>query len=220
MDVADNAEFRHRLMLLAEVFDLKLAATRQALYFEALRDVPFEGVIQAMNQAVKTCTFFPKPAELRAFALGDDEDRAEAAWLLCRQAMRQAGAYASLAVQDPALAETILAVFGSWPQACQTDLSPEMWASTRKTWGRVYRVITGRQLVGARYLAGVCEQQNAGRLDWQRYVPVHLVAGETVRKLGPAEAEAQRQLMAAQASGFTQIAAGIDLPRVLMDDTA
>lgn len=207
MDIADNVEFRNRLVALAEVFDLKLAATRQALYFEALRDLPFEDVARALNHAIKTCTFFPRPAELRTFVLGDGEDVTEAAWMIVRRAMREAGGYASLVCPDPALGDTISALWGSWPAACACELTPEMWAAKRKEFGRVYRVLRGRQLDGVRYLAGLCEMQNAAVEDWKRFIPVSVMDGDRIRSLSVGEADECRQVIAAQSHEFSRMTA-------------
>lgn len=223
MDIADNVEFRNRLVMLAELFDVKLSPQRQALYFEALRDLPFPAVAKGLNQAAKTCTFLPRPAEIRSLAVGDAEDRTEAAWMALKQAMRSIGSYASLVTVDPALGEAVIAVFGSWPAACQLELTPEMWAAKRKEFGRVYHVLSDRGLVGPRYLAGICEQQNAGRLEWRKYVPVALLEGAgQIRQLDGATAETYRQQLAAQAHGFSQLTGEIAsalVPRS-MDDTA
>jgi len=204
MDIADSVEFCNRLVMLAELFDLKLAATRQALYFEALRDLSFESVAKALNQAAKTCKFFPKPAELRALAVGDTEDLAEAAWMGLRKAMTRVGSYSSL-IADAALGESIIAVFGSWPEACALELSQEMWASKRKEFGRVFRVLRDRDVRGSRYLPGNCETQNAGRKDWAKYTPVaHLTAGG-IKTLTAAQAETVKTQIAASAHGFSRI---------------
>lgn len=208
MDISDSGEFGRRLVTLAELFDVKLTGTRQALYFEALRDLPFQAVAQGLNQAAKACTFFPKPAELRKFAVGDAEDLAETAWMAFRQTMRIAGGYASVLMADAALAETVLSVFGSWPAACQAEFTPEMWAAKRKEFGRVYRVLRDRALVGARYLAGIHEQANAGRHSL-KYVPVHALEGFLLRPLTLDEAEQARTQIAAQAHGFARLDAEI-----------
>jgi hypothetical protein len=200
MHVNDSSEFVRRLVLLGELFDALLSPAKQALYFEALRDLPFDEVAAALNAAAKVCTFMPKPAELRKLAVGDDEDQAEQAWLALRGAMRSAGAYASLATEDPALGDTIAAMFGTWPEACHTELSPEMWSSKRKEFGRVYRVLRDRGLVGSRYLAGIAEQQNAGRSDWLKYVTVAVLGPRgTIRQLRGDEAETYRTALAAVA---------------------
>lgn len=184
MDAAQSAEFTRRLVGLAEVFDVKLSAQRVALYFEALRDLELADVVRALNQAVKVSRFFPKPAEVRSLAVGDTEDRVERAWMAFKSAMRIAGSYASLEIHDPALAESIISLFGSWPQACAEDLSPEMWSARRKEFGRIYRVTLDRDLIGSRRLPGICEQRNAGLSgNWHRFVPVHQISitGEIAR---------------------------------------
>lgn len=128
--------------------------------------------------------------------------------MACRSAMRAVGSYTSLVVTDPALGEAIPAVFGSWPAACAADLSPEMWAATRKEFGRVYRALLRRHLVGARYLAGICEQQNSGKAEWLAYVPVKRLVGCAIEALTSSQAEDIRTELAAASHGLTQIAAG------------
>lgn len=199
MDIGDSTEFRNRLVALAELFDGKLSASKQALYFEALRDIPFPDVAAAIGAAVKACTFMPKPAELRKLAVGDSEDLAEAAWLLFRQALRSVGAYTSIALTDAALGETVLALFGGWPEACRAEYSPEMWSSKRKEFGRIYRVFRDRALGGARYLPGLTEMANAGREDWRKYFALAVLDGHEVLRLDGDEAETYRQQISTRA---------------------
>jgi len=202
-------------MALAEVFDVKLSPGRTALYFESMRDLPLSAVVQALNAAVKGCKFFPRPAELREFAQGNSEDAAEAAWLAFKSAMPRLGYMASVSVRDAALAETILAVFGSWSAACTAELSPEMWSSKRKEFGRVYRVMRGRMLEGGRYLIGPVEQQNAHRLDWRRYAPVGRIDLDgSARSLTASEADVERQQLAAQSNDFSRLDARSILARL------
>ena len=205
MDIADNTEFRQRLVLLAEVFDVKLSPQRQALYFEALRDVPFEDVIHGLNQAVRQCKFLPRPAEIRTLALGDADDAIEAAWLSMRKAFSSIGSYASLVTTDAALGETILAMFGSWPAACASELTPEMWASKRKEFGRIYRVMLNRTLDGPRLLPGICETSNRGRDAWKKYTTIGMIDGPEVKRLEGREAEHYLMLTAATANSFNQL---------------
>lgn len=210
----ESGQFFTRLLALSELFDAKFSEAKGSLYFEALRDLPLERVIQAMNEAVKICKFMPRPAEIRTLALGDSEDRAEIAWVSFRQAMKRAGSYASLSVADAALGESIIAMFGSWPAACAQELSPEMWSSKRKEFGRVYRVICQRNLDGSRYLPGICEQQNTGRGDWMKFVPVHRLGPDGLSsQLTLEEANQERQQIAASSSGFSQLRDS--LPRLL-----
>lgn len=198
MTPGDFETFSARLIELGEVFDASLSEAKQVLYFEALRDLALEDVLAALVAAVRTSTFMPRPAELRTIACGDAEDQAETAWMLLHEAMRRIGAYASIATVDAALGETIVALFGGWPEACRAEFSPEMWASKRKEFGRVYRVYQQRGLRGHRYLIGLTEQQNAGRPDWLKYADVAILrAGETCRLLRGADADAYRGQLAA-----------------------
>ncbi len=209
MEITDSGEFQRRLLAVSELFDKGLSPAQQALYFDALRDLPFADVARALRQATKVCTFMPKPAELRTIAVGDTDDHAERAWIGFRAAASRIGAWASLITRDPVLGETILAVFRGWPEACALELSPEMWSSKRKEFGRVYRVIAARGLSGGRYLAGICEQQNAGKAEWSRYIAAGVVETDgTTRSLSAGEAdEARQHLAATTATGLTPLIA-------------
>jgi hypothetical protein len=172
MTAADCEDFYMRLACVAELFDAAITQGKAELYFDALKDLPIIEVIAAMNAAVKLCTFMPKPAELRRLAVGDDDDHAERAWLAMKAAMRSIGAYGSLVTIDPALGETILAMFGSWPAACESDFSPEMWSSKRKEFGRVFHIFRGDGLQGIRRLAGL--NQDSGR-ELDRFMDVAVI---------------------------------------------
>lgn len=209
MTVDDNRDFTQRLAALAEVFDVKLSAARIALYFETLREFALADVVRALNHAAKTNKFFPRPAELRDTIVGDSEDAVEMAWVGFRQAIRRLGYMTSVVVQDAALAESILALFGSWDAACAADLSPEMWASRRKEFGRVYRAMLQRRLEGARYLIGMSERHNGGRPEWAAYSPVGVIGRDgEVKALSTKEAEVERTRIAAQAHEFSRLEAG------------
>jgi hypothetical protein len=171
MDERHFEEFAARMVGLAELFNVEFSAARLALYFEALRDLSFDQVVMALNRAVKTCTFVPKPAELRTMVLGDDDERVEQAWLLVRAAMLRAGAYATLITADAAIGQTILAMFASWPRACAAELSPEMWAARRKEFARVYAVMHRRGQREPAHLPGLVEAANAGQPEWFKHVP-------------------------------------------------
>jgi len=159
----DAAPFFARLAALAELFKEELSAAAQTLYFDALSDCSLSDVCEAMNAAVKTSKFFPKPVELREYIYGSNEDLAEEAWLDYKALARRAGGYRSVEI-DGVLADTLVAVFGSWEQACWIELSPEMWASKRKEFGRTYRVIANRtNRAEMKRLPGSFERENTLR---------------------------------------------------------
>lgn len=159
MTTDDVTAFLQRLEALAEMYDAKFSETKQMLYFAALEDLPFDEVVRALNIALRTCKFMPRPSELRELVTDSTDDAAELAWLEYKRIARVDGAYRSPTV-DAALADTLIAVFGSWESACWTELSPEMWASKRKEFGRVYRVLANRGTHGPAQLTGFCDRKN------------------------------------------------------------
>lgn len=181
-----------RLTALGAYFDRPLNETQSEIYLAGLEDLPIAAVVAALTQWVKTGRpFMPKVSEIRELIVGTEADQAEHAWTQLRAAMRRAGAYASLVVSDAALAATSESLWGSWPQACADDLSPEMWASRRKEFGRLYRVARLRGVTGQRHLPGLHEQQNREAGHSFRWTPVWVLDDAGVRALSPTEAIAR-----------------------------
>lgn len=138
MTPQDAPLFIERLTAVAEVFDAKCSEAKITLYFEALKDLDVFSVLEALDAAITTCKFFPKPVEIRELAIGTVEDLAESAWVEVKDEMRRLGAYGS-PVFEAAAAFAVTDTFGSWPAACGAELSPEMWASKRKEFLNAYR---------------------------------------------------------------------------------
>lgn len=61
----DRATVARMLAAFSEVFGEPMTETRIEGYLAALADVPTEHLRLGMQQAMRACTFFPKPAELR-----------------------------------------------------------------------------------------------------------------------------------------------------------
>ncbi len=138
MTPQDAAPFLARLNILAELFDAKFSEAKQQLYFDALSDVDLPALIDAMQQAARSCKFMPKPVELRELALGRDEDHAEDAWLQFRADMRRIGSYGAWDEHDRVVMDTVRDVFGGFGNACRIELTPEMWQARKKEFIRVY----------------------------------------------------------------------------------
>lgn len=64
----DESHFAASLGVLAETFGETLTPARLEGYALALRDLPLAEARGAVELALRTCTFFPRPAELRALA--------------------------------------------------------------------------------------------------------------------------------------------------------
>ena len=193
--------FVARLIILAEIFQREFSDAALVRYFEALKDLPLEACMSALEKAERSNKFMPVPSELRALARGtaDLELAADKAWLEYKRWAREVGGYESV-VLPVVLARTIESVFGSWPQACSTEFSPEMWAAKRKEFTRVYRAMLeetpDEDLVT---LDGRCARENRlrfGHDDWRE-----------VRGLPPAAA-------AIEARALLRASALDDAPRI------
>lgn len=68
MEPNDRDTFVSLLIEAAECYQRKLSDATIELYWQALRDLSVVAVERACVEAVKQSTWFPRPAELRAFA--------------------------------------------------------------------------------------------------------------------------------------------------------
>ncbi len=83
----DFKEFKKILFGLSEMFQRDLKPTTHVMYFAALSDLTIEQVNSAANRWARTGKFFPKPAELREFAIETLELTAGEAWVEVREQM-------------------------------------------------------------------------------------------------------------------------------------
>ena len=140
MTSSDAPEFLSQLMALSELFNAKLSAAAQTLYFDALIDLDLESIRVAMTEAARTCKFMPKPAEVRDLILGPADMWAEKEWEELKGLARRLGQYDGSWVEfiSDEGTDALRAVFGSWAEFCTAELSPEMWSSKRKEFMRSY----------------------------------------------------------------------------------
>jgi hypothetical protein len=68
MTAADRPAFAELLALLGETFHEPISEGRVAGYWIALSDMPLPALQAAVCEALRTCRFFPRPAELRECA--------------------------------------------------------------------------------------------------------------------------------------------------------
>ncbi|GAI90762.1 unnamed protein product, partial [marine sediment metagenome] len=66
----DKKEFLNIINQAAIVFEVELAEERIAAYFAIFKEYSTEAFSDAMNQVVRVCKFFPKPAEILDFMGG------------------------------------------------------------------------------------------------------------------------------------------------------
>lgn len=75
MTHTDTVAFIDRLTRLAELLDAPLTAGRIAGYVESLEDLSLDDLLEAMTRAGRECQYFPKPVELRSFAVDAAQSR-------------------------------------------------------------------------------------------------------------------------------------------------
>lgn len=181
--------FSAELTKTAESFGSEMTPGRIATYFEDLSDLSLEAVLGALQYARRTYTFFPKIAELRRYAEGSADDRAELAWRTFLDLVKFEGEYPSLQVYDGGIAYAI-EQFGGWQTACAKlgEASPEMVANYEKGFKNSYKLGSMRN-EGPRYLVGQTEANNRGLGAWKSPTVEQLVClvrpGQIVRVVMP-----------------------------------
>lgn len=189
MNKSDFTKFSEEMNRTAEAFNAEMTPGRIKTYFEDLEDLSLEAVIGALRHTRKTSTFFPKIAEIRKFAEGSADDKAELAWRTFVDLVKFEGRAPSLQVYDGAIAYAINCM-GGWQTACDKmcAASPEMAANYEKGFKQSYKL---GQMRGEEscYLVGETEAHNRALGWWKSSTieqPVCLVRpGKVVKVLMP-----------------------------------
>ncbi len=146
MTKSDKPRLARVLAVLAETFNEPVSDVRAEGYYMALADLQIVDIESAAKDALRSCKFFPRPAELRDLAIGSPTDSAELAWLNVQKAVRRVGYY-SLPNLDAATMRAIEAVWGGWQELCSKlpNDGPELlgWA---KRFQSAYCVMQRRSL--------------------------------------------------------------------------
>lgn len=121
MTRSDQEAVAKSLGIAAEVFNEALSDLRVEAYLEALADLDGPVLVAAIREAVRTKTFFPKPAELREIACGKPEDRADLAWVRLQRAFGVVGYYGQPDFSDDPALELAVKALGGWKAACSIE---------------------------------------------------------------------------------------------------
>lgn len=208
----DYDKFSAEITRTAEAFGAEMSPGRIVTYFDDMSDLSLDAVIGALAYARRSLTFFPKIAELRRYAEGSIDDRAELAWRTFVDVIRFHGSMPSLQVYDGAIAYAIECM-GGWLVACEKvgQSSPEMVANYEKHFKNSYRLGAVRD-EEPRYFLGVSEAHNRTLGTWKAPTidqPVCLVrAGKIVKVVMPldiAEGRLTAEARAALESGGDEL---------------
>lgn len=161
MTAQDRPRFAAALAMLAEAYAETVSHARAAAYFLALEDLAIGELEAAVHTCLRTCRFFPRPAELREAIEGSIADQAEHAWARFLTAVRTIGSYQTVDFADAALHETIAVLYGGW-EACWRLETAEL-SYRHAEFLRVYRVHQRRPLPSPTPLPGLIELTNRAR---------------------------------------------------------
>lgn len=165
MKTSNQEKFANSLGVLCEVFDKQISPIVIRAYFQALKPYSVEEVEGAISQAIVSCKFFPRPAELIDLITGGTEnlsDRAEVEVSKILQAVRHEGAYKSIQFDDPVTTAVIQQGFGGWIKLCDELRSDaEKWF--RKDFIQMYGAYSRQGISYNGHLAGLIEADNTTR---------------------------------------------------------
>ena len=127
------------LDMLGAAFAHEVTPQMTVAYMAALQDLTDEQVQAATLEALRTSRFFPRPAELLAYAAPTN---AWLAWEVFRAASRRGDGRQSLRVDDVVLAHTVRSM-GGWAHACHLTTA-DMVGYYRTEWLKTYREYEAR----------------------------------------------------------------------------
>ena len=122
----DYQNFLKLLTALGELFDKKLSDTLYELYWEALKDLPFEDFSRAANILGRSSKFFPKPVEFRELLMPDISAQAALAYRKVEEAFIKAGIYKAVIFDDPVI-HAVMDNLGGWIHYCNLPEDEVKW---------------------------------------------------------------------------------------------
>lgn len=164
---------------LSEIWkDPPVTTSRTQAYFVSLKDLPINDVQIGAARLMqgRTTATFPKPGEIREYALGtkvDIEDEAILAWADFERG-QMAGPYKSVAFEN-ALINDVVVRIGGWQTLCLKDTKERGFI--RHEFIAVYKAMHGKKPSG-RYLIGIFETENGPQ--YLREHPALLLKCDTV----------------------------------------
>ena len=123
MNIKDKEKFIICLVGCAEVFGKELSENAIMIYWESLKSMEVEVVVNAFNRHIvnpDNGQFMPKPADIIRLCQGSNVDSAMRAWSEVVKAMGSVGRYESVVFGDEATMNTIQDM-GGWIMLCGTD---------------------------------------------------------------------------------------------------
>lgn len=154
----NRLEFSKALLMLGEIFNTEVNKLKIDIYYEILKDYSDEEIKKALNIVMRTCRFFPKPAEIIEIVEGKKDERLALIWERVKEVIRNYGAYESIAFEDRIVNQTIEAL-GGWVSLCSTPVGEMKWK--QREFERLYRIFENKNIEEMpKYVMGITEQNN------------------------------------------------------------
>jgi len=189
----EHKTFAKCMAALAEIFDRKMSTKLLDIYWGIFREYSDEEFQTAVFEAAKTLRFFPKPADLLEILDGSQDDQIELAWESLETAIRQIGAWDSVAFEDEALSAAV-ETLGGWTKVCGWT-EAEM-PFRRKEFERVYRIHMQRKSRGPSWHPGWIEIRNRARGFLENIPPPRVIEKPRSGIAGMIEAAGLKQIEA------------------------
>lgn len=119
MTEMDREPFAKGMLALCETFNEPISDAKIEAYFETLSEYDIRQVSAAVKGALRTCKFFPRPADLRELIDGDRDAASDAAWGAVLREIRRVGYVGEPSLDDRAL-RAVRELWGSWKRLCET----------------------------------------------------------------------------------------------------
>lgn len=173
MNRSDYDRFAQTLTGVAELYGKSISAAAVSLWWDALKRFELADIERAFRAAISSPEngqFMPKPADLIRAIEGTSGDRSLLAWGKVMDAMRGAGAYNSVAFDDPVI-HAAISDMGGWPKLCREDL--EQLPFLQKRFCDLHKALSNGATPMIAYLPGEFELTN--RLNGKPVAPPYLI---------------------------------------------
>lgn len=157
---------------LSEIHNRELSETLTEVYWKVLEPFSDEEAVGAINRAILTCKFFPKPAEIVELLTQKTEDRAALAWIEVEKAVRHIGNYQSVKFGDSVI-HSCLEAMGGWYKVSEWSEDEMKWK--RKEFEGLYKIME-KQKKHPVYLPGLMEIENRAK-DFGNFVQKPVLIG-------------------------------------------
>ena len=146
--------FSKGMATLIKLFGKRLDKQIMQIYWYVLKDYSEEEIQLAFTRALRECKFFPVPAQLVEFLEGNQDIKAEHAWITLVDAIEKFGHYYSIVFEDGKIAKAV-EVLGGWEYICSLNIQELNFK--RKEFINIYKAINSK---GPQKVVGFIERKN------------------------------------------------------------